>query len=151
MGTKSPFLDPRTRFFSFCLQAQGRLRPGWGGVPSPEPSSQGGYCGSMTPTSALRITCCELLKTKPRDHTGQPREGLAFLGWELQIRRLGGSAVPAPEGEQASWLPCFPGELASCVTPSLTKKSSLPKISRAAGKWKKGQNGIGAWYKPART
>lgn len=37
----------------------------------------------------------------------------------------------------------FPRELVSNVTPSLTEKSSLPKISHAAGKRKKGQNDVG--------
>lgn len=54
-----------------------------------------------------------------------------------------GCAVPALEGDRGSWLPCFPRELASSVTPSLTKKSSLPKIPHAAGKRKKGQNDVG--------
>lgn len=50
---------------------------------------------------------------------------------------------PAPKGDQGGWQPCFPGELASSVTPSLTKKSSLPKIPQAAGKRKKGQHEVG--------
>lgn len=54
-----------------------------------------------------------------------------------------GSVLPAPEGDQGSWVPCLPRELASSVTLSLTRKSSLPKIPHAAGKWKKGQNDVG--------
>lgn len=111
------------------------------GVPGPDPSPQGGRRGPTASASALGITCCELLKTKPRARTGHPREGLAFLGWELQME------VP----RRGLWLLLlratraagFPRELASGATPSLTEKSSLPKIPHAAGKREKGQNDVG--------
>lgn len=54
-----------------------------------------------------------------------------------------GSVVPAPEGNRGGWLPCFPRVLTSRMTPSFTRKSSLPKIPHAAGKRKKGQSYVG--------
>lgn len=76
-------------------------------------------------------------------HRASERTGISGLGITDQ-GALVGSAGPAPKGDQGGWPLCFPRELASSVTPSLSKKSSPPEMPRAAGKREKGQHGGGA-------
>ena len=56
---------------------------------------------------------------------------------------MGAMAPPLSRGQPGGRLPRFPLAPMSRVTPSFTRKSSLPKIPHAAGKCKKGQNDAG--------
>ena len=105
-----PFLDQReSRKIPLLLSCTG-APPHTRLVCEPRTTTPGAHSSSRTPTLALGITCCELLKIKPWDHTEHRREGLAFPGWEFQIEAPGwGLWSPLPRATGAAGCPAFHG------------------------------------------
>lgn len=95
------------------------------------------------PPQPSELQAVNYWKQNPGTVQGTWEKDRHFRAGNHRLGRPVGSAVPALEGNQGGWLPRFSQELVSSVTPSLTKKSSFPKISHAAGKRKKGQNDVG--------
>lgn len=149
MGTKSPFCRQRASHKVLfrgigCLSSCPEPLPPAGGSPQPASiTSRRTLWSNNTHLGSWNYMLWTIENKTPGPHrASERRAGISGLG-VTDGGALAGSVVPAPESDQGSWLPCFPQELASSVTPSLTKKSSLPKIPHAAGKRKKGQNDVG--------
>lgn len=82
-------------------------------------------------------------KTPGPPRVAERRTGISSLGIPDWGPWVGAMVPPRSRGQPGGRLPRFPLAPTSRVTPSFTRKSSLPKIPHAAGKCKKGQNDVG--------